>query len=317
MPKTLTDAGPSAVPPHVAGGGKRGSSKQRYVTSLTPYMLVAPAVILIGVMLLYPMSRTLLLSFQEVPFGNTDQRQWIGLSNYTSIFADEVFRRSVMFTAVFTISAIVLELLIAFPAAFALDKIRRGRSTIATLILLPFMVATIAVGLIWRLILLREYGVANWFIELLGFERLGWVADPSLATVAAILAEAWSTMPFVMLILLAGLTQIPQDLLEAARTDGANEFKSAFYITLPLLAPSITVALVFQTVLKIRVFDLIFLLTEGGPGNQTTPLGLLIHRYFFRYFETGEAAAVSVILLMGGAAICAGYVRLLYREIEY
>lgn len=305
------------TPDRNAEGNGRRFSKERYSAKFTPYLLVAPTLLLIGVMLLYPMLRTIVLSFQDVPFSGNGGREWVGLGNYISIFGDSVFRSSVVFTAVFTISAILLELAIAFPAAFALDKIRRGRATLATLILLPFMVATIAVGLIWRLMLLREYGIANWFIEVLGFERMGWVADPTLATIAAIMAEAWSTMPFVMLILLAGLTQIPQDLLEAARTDGANELKTVLYVTLPLLAPSITVALVFQTVLKIRVFDLIFLLTEGGPGNQTTPLGLLIHRYFFRYFETGEAAAVSVVLLFGGAVICATYVKLLYREVEY
>ncbi|MEX2376371.1 MAG: sugar ABC transporter permease [Dehalococcoidia bacterium] len=299
-------------------GRTRNVRRGRKIKASTPYLLLLPAILLVAGLLLYPMLRTIYLSFFSFGMADMAAREFVGWSNYRHLaFDSQELRSSLRFTVMFTIITIVIELVLAFAFALVLDTVRRGRAVLATIGILPFMVASIAVGLVWRLLFARDVGLVNHVIGFFGFEPVNWLAMPGPAMASAIIAEIWATMPFVMLILLAGLTSIPGDVLEAGRTDGAKPMQLFRYVTFPLLLPSFTVALVFQTVLKIRVFDLVFILTEGGPGGLTTPLGLLIYRQFFRYSQSGLASASSVILLLFGGIICVAYVKLLYREVEY
>lgn len=306
--------------PPPRGSYRRPDKRRRWwqKKELTPYLLLLPAFLLVGGLLLYPMLRTFFLSLWSWPFGDAASREFVGISNYQHLlFESQEFWASIRFTALFTVITIGIELALAFGFAFLLDSVRRGRAVLTTIAIIPFMVASIAVGLVWRLLFARDVGLINFVLGTIGVGPVNWLADPTAALWGTITAESWATMPFVMLILMAGLTAIPQDLLESGRTDGSTEFQLFRHVTFPLLLPSFTVALVFQTVLKIRVFDLIFILTEGGPGGLTTPLGLFIYRQFFRYFQSGLASASSVVLLAMGGIICIIYVKLLYREIEY
>lgn len=284
---------------------------------LTPYLLIAPAVLLVAGVLLYPMVRTVFLSFQAWPFADPEAAQWVGLENYSTQIGDERFTTAFVFTIVFTVLALAVEFTIAMGAALVLDRLRRGRGLVMSIAVAPYMVAPIAVGLIWRLMLQRDVGVVNHFLGLVGVEPVNWLAETTPAIASTIAAEAWRSIPFVMLILLAGLTAIPDELREAALCDGAGRWGMFRRITLPLLSPYIAVALIFETVFKLRVFDLVVTLTRGGPVTDTTPLGLLVQRLFFRYFSGGEAAAVSVILLLIGTGVAIVYLRGVYREIEY
>lgn len=289
----------------------------RLIKAVTPYLLLLPAVALVGVLLVIPLVRTIVFSFYSFPFGDVAARTPVGFGNYKELFASSGFRNSMRFTVLFSVITIILELVLAFAFAFALDSIRRGRALLTTIAVMPFMVASIAVGLIWRLMYARDGGLINYGLSILGVAEINWLGLPQPAMWAAIMAEVWATMPFVMLILLAGLTSIPLEVLQAGRADGATGLRLFRYIILPLLLPSFTVALVFQTVFKVRVFDLVFILTEGGPGGLTSPLGLLIYRQYFQFNQSGLASASSVFLLLFGAIICVVYVKLLYREVEY
>lgn len=205
----------------------------------------------------------------------------------------------------------------AFLGALLLDRVGRGRSIIASIVIAPYLIAPIAVGLVWRLMLAHDIGLANYLLSLVGLGPFNWLGTTGGAMFSTILAETWASAPFVMLILLAGLTAIPEEVLQAGRTDGCRETQLFRHIILPLLMPSIAVALIFSTIFKLRVFDLVVTLTGGGPGNETTPLGLLIQRTFFRYFEGGQASAISVVLLVLGGVISVLYVRYIYREVKY
>lgn len=313
-----TDRDQSLGVDHPKAANSRRRRFQRLSKRLTPYLLLLPAILLVGGVLVGPMVRTVWISLWEWPLDQPQLRQFVGLTNYSDlIFESAEFRTSLAFTAKFTVITIVIELVLAFAFALLLDSIRRGRALITTIAVLPFMVAPIAVGLIWRLMFQGEVGLINHALEFLGFEPIGWLSRPNEAMWATVISEAWATMPFVMLILVAGLASIPQDVLNASQADGASPVQQFRYIILPLLMPSFTVALVFQTVIKIRVFDLIFILTEGGPGGTTVPIGLFIYRHFFRFFQVGHASAASVILLIIGAIVSLIYVRILYRQIEY
>lgn len=317
MNRNTADTGPD--PAHdIVRTSSRQARRARVLTNATPYLLLLPGIALVGWLLIWPMSQTVWISLFDAPRHEAEAREFVGLGNYYELlFESSRYMASAKFTALFTFITIVIELIIAFGFALLLDTINRGRSLLVTVAVLPFMVASIAVGLVWRLMYSRDIGIINHFLSWFNVGPVNWLADPDAAMWSAIISEAWATMPFVMLILMAGLTSIPNDVLEAGRADGAGYVKLFWYLKLPLLLPSLTVALVFQMVFKIRVFDLVFILTEGGPGGLTTPVGLLIYLQQFRFFQTGLSAANSVLLLIAGAAIATLYVKLLYREIEY
>lgn len=289
----------------------------RFRSSLTPWLLIAPAALLVTAVLMYPAVRTIFLSFQDWPFADPQASEWVGFENYRVQLGDTRFNSALVFTAVFTVVSLIVEFAIAMGAALILDSLRKRRGAIMALIVAPYMAAPIAVGLIWRLMLHREVGLTNYLVSFVGISPINWLAERGPAIASTIAAEAWRSMPFVMLILLAGLSAIPDEFKEAARCDGASEWGLFKRVTLPLLAPYIAIALIFETVFKLRVFDLVVTLTRGGPGSDTTSLGLLVQRLFFRYFDGGEAASVSVLLLLAGSVIAVIYFRAIYREIEY
>lgn len=311
-----TETTPVAQSQDEPGIPKRRRTR-RLLRRLVPYVLVAPAVLLVGSVLLYPMLRTIWMSFYTWPFARPEVTEFVGGQNYQRLLESEQFWTTFRFTLVFTVIAIVVELCIGLGGALLLDRIRRARGLLMSIAVAPYMVAPIAVGLIWRLQLDREIGIINWLVGLFGVPPVSWLSDRVPAIASTIIAESWASTPFVLLILLAGLTAIPDDVMEAARVDGAGEFTVLRRITLPLLTPYIAIALIFETIFKLRVFDLVVTLTRGGPGSDTTSIGLFIQRLFFRYFEGGEAAAASVVMLAVGSLVAVAYLRILYREIEY
>lgn len=281
---------------------------------VTPYLLLLPAFFVLGYVLIYPAVYNGFLSLFDWRFTNPAQKAFVGLRNYIRIFTDDpTFTNVIGFTFQFTVHTLVLEMVVGLLIALLLNNNIRGRAFISALYILPYAMAPIAVGLCWRLMWAEDYGIVNYLLSLAGIPKVSWlVGKPVLAVV---IPEVWRSVPFVTLMLLAGLTSIPDDLYEAARVDGANVFRRFRHITLPLLMPSLTIVLVFETVFKLRVFDLIFALTGGGPGSQTLPIGVYIYRTYFRYMEGGYASALSVVLLSIGGVISAAYIKLFYKDI--
>lgn len=284
---------------------------------LVPYFLLAPALSLLIVVLVYPLLYNIYLSFFSWRYTNPDATRFIGLANYVELLADPMFWHVTQFTFLFLAVTIVLEFILGLGSALLLSSLYRSRKWFATLILLPYLVAPVAVGLDWRLLWNYDFGLINWIISLVGVGPVNWLGDTGLAQLAVIITEVWRSTPFVTIILLAGLTAIPQEAIEAARIDGANRWQEFLRVILPLLRPSLTIALLFQTIIKLRVFDLVYIMTGGGPGVATTPYGILEYRTYFRYFDGGKAATIAVVLLLLGTLISVIYIRLVYREVEY
>jgi multiple sugar transport system permease protein len=298
---------------------KIGAESRRItLRKAVPYLLIAPSFILLAVVLLYPIIYNLFLGFWQWRFTDLDNVKFVGLENYRYlIFEDPDFWPSLKFTLLFTVVTLGVEFFAGLGSALLLNRLKTGKQIITALVLLPYMVAPIAAGLVWRLFWARDFGLVNWGLHFFGVGPVNWLGDAQTALWSVAVPEIWRSMPFVILLLLAGLTSMPTDIFEAARSDGANRWQSFRYLTLPLLLPSITIALVFQSIFKLRVFDLVFILTGGGPGVETTSLGILVYRTYFRYFEGGAAAAQSVVLLVLGAGISFVYLKLLYKQVEY
>lgn len=294
------------------------TSRRTSLRKAVPYILLAPAFILLSVVLLYPIFYNLFLGFWQWKFTDLESVKFVGLENYRYLlFEDPDFWPSLRFTLLFMVVTLLTEFLLGLGSALLLNRLGRGKRLVTALVLLPYMVAPIAAGLVWRLFWARDFGLVNWGLNLFGVEPVNWLGDAKTALWSVAVPEIWRSMPFVILLLLAGLTSMPTDIFEAARADGANRWQTFRYLTLPLLLPSITIALVFQSIFKLRVFDLVFILTGGGPGVETTSLGILVYRTYFRYFEGGAAAAQSVVLLVLGAGISFIYLKLFYRQVEY
>jgi multiple sugar transport system permease protein len=270
------------------------------------YLLLAPTIAVLLALTIYPLIYSIKTSLQGQS-GN-----WT-LQNFARLATDQFFLSAIAHTFVFAAIALTFEFLIGLGLALLLDGQMRGRGLFRALLLLPMMLPPVVVGVVWRLMLNSNFGAVNGTLKNLGVntEALVWTASPKLAMASVIVADVWQWTPFMFLILLAGLQAIPQEPYEAALIDGSNRWQTFMYVTLPLLKPAILIALLLRTMDLLRVFDQIFILTEGGPGFATETASLYIYRTAFRFSNFGYAAAMSFVLLAITNVISVGYIRLL------
>jgi multiple sugar transport system permease protein len=269
-------------------------------------VLVAPTLAVLLALSIYPLIYSIKISFQSGS-GNAT------LENFTRLVSDQFFLAALLHTFVYTAIALTIEFLLGLGLALVLNEKMRGRNAFRTLLLLPMMLPPVVVGVVWRLMLNSNFGALNGTLKRFGIdtETLTWTASPKLAMASVIMADVWQWTPFMFLILLAGLQAIPQEPYEAALIDGSNAWRTFRHVTLPLLRPAILIALLLRTMDLLRVFDHIFILTEGGPGFATETLSIYIYRTAFRFSNFGYAAAMSFVLLLITNLISAGYIRLL------
>jgi len=295
-------------------GGYIHKSEHTMLKKISPYLLITPALLFLIVFLVYPMINTVWLSFWKYSYFEPEIKTFIGLKNYISLFKDEGFYSSLSFTVCFTLVCISMEFVIGMCLALVLKKIVRFGTIIRTISIFPYMVAPIAAGQIWRLLFNLDIGMINYILNVFSIHPVNWLGSNSGAFWAVVISQVWKSTPFVMLILLSGLQSIPEEVYEASVIDGASPWQSFRCITFPLLLPSVTIALVFETIFKLRVFDLVITLTGGGPGKVTTPLGILLQRNYFQTYEAGYSGAISVVLIILGATFSILYFFLIDKE---
>jgi ABC-type sugar transport system permease subunit len=257
---------------------------------------MAPALVLLAIVAVGPLLATIWESlFQHdlrLPWLG---RQFIGIGNYVEAVSDPRMRQALLHTAGFTLVSVTLELVLGLALALALDALSRLRGLARVLVLLPWALPTVVAALVWRFM----------------FENGPWLARPWLAWVPIVLGDVWKTTPFVALLLLAGLQGLDRSVDEAARLDGASAWRRFVHITLPLLAPAIVVALVFRTLDAFRVFDLVFVLTGGGPGTSTEVVSLYAFTALLQNLRFGYGSALATIVFLVGFALAVAYVRAL------
>ncbi|MEM6463644.1 MAG: sugar ABC transporter permease [Pseudomonadota bacterium] len=268
-------------------------------------ILVAPAFALLTAVLVWPLFSGLALSFRDARIVGTTGNP-AGLDNYVEVLTDPVFWRAARLSLVWVVANAVLQTVLALATALILHQRFPGVRIARTWIILSWIVPTVVVVMIWRWLFSTSGGMINPALIGLGIiERpVGFFATPTMAFATLVFINSWRWFPFVALMMLAGLTRIPTDLLEAARVDGANPWKRFTRIILPLLAPTLTVLLVIGTLLSFNVFDVIWLMTSGGPAGATRTLPVLIYETAFRGYRISEAATIAVlttILLMAFA----------------
>lgn len=272
---------------------------RRAMREAGPYAFVAPAAFVMGLVLVYPLYFGIYISLHSWQLGSPWQtRVFVGFSNFETIFNSSVFWTVIRVTLVFTSVATLSALAIGFGLALLLEGKIRGIELLRSLFMLPFMIAPVVVALIWAFLYNPMFGLINYGAGLLGLRPQAWLASPSLALPALILADVWQWTPFMLILLLAGLQSLPQDTLDAAQVDGCSYMQTLFHVKLPLLKPVLAIAFIFGWIEAFKVVDLVYNLTFGGPGKATTVLSMQIYQMAFGYQRLGQASSYSVVLLL-------------------
>ncbi|MDJ0518602.1 MAG: sugar ABC transporter permease [Trichodesmium sp. MO_231.B1] len=267
---------------------------------LTGWLLITPAILILLFVFAYPIGRALWLSLFTQNLGTELQPIFSGLTNYSRILTDGRFWQSLWNTTIFTTFSISLELVLGMSIALILDKSFRGRGFVRTINLIPWSLPTAAIGLGWAWIFNDQFGIVNDILLRLGLiqTNITWLGDPFRAMLAMIIADVWKTTPFIAIILLAGLQSISSDLYEAHAIDGANPIQSFQQITIPLLMPQIIIALLFRFAQAFGIFDLVQVMTGGGPAGATETISIYIYATIRRYLDFGYGASLVVVTFL-------------------
>jgi multiple sugar transport system permease protein len=262
---------------------------------------LAPTVAVLISIVIFPLVFSLSLSFHEWNIIRAKGWSWAGIGNYKTILLhDPYFRSSFKVTLLYLGGTVPLQFGLGLVVALVLHRIvGKIIGFLRTALIIPITMTPVVVGIIWRLMYNPDLGMLNYFLTLFGFSPVNWTGMPETALPSVMMVDIWEWTPFMALILLAGLQSLPREPFEAAIVDGASPWQTFRYITFPLLAPAILVALLFRIMDSFnKNFDLIFVLTQGGPGMSTEVLNYYTYRYGFKFFHLGYASALSWLLLI-------------------
>jgi ABC-type sugar transport system permease subunit len=282
------------------------------------WLLILPSLLVIIGVMLWPIVYTFILSFFIAPTGINQVRTFTGFGNYLSMLQDQAFWDTVQRTLYFTVVSVSLELILGLAIAQLIHSRPWGWKFLRFSLIIPWAVPTIVNGAMWRWIYSADFGALNGILFQLGLIKhyIPWLTLPNQAMNLVILADLWHTMPLVALILQAALAGLPEELNEAAAVDGANALQRFWFIRLPLLRPAILVALIIRTVEAFRVFDIVYIITGGGPANHTITISYLTYLFSFPYGKQGTGAALSFLISIFTITMAIIYIRFLYRPEE-
>ena len=266
---------------------------------LLAYVLVAPAVLWRAAVAVYPFLHTIVQSFtNESPLNQTIR--WVGLRNFHNMFSDPAITESLIFTFVFTVASTVLQLVYALGIATLLNRVFPGRTLVRAVNLLPWAMPAIVVATAAQWLFNSQYGMIDDLIARVGLPRPIWLADTTLARASVILLDTWKNAPWAAIIMLAGLQNIPGELYEAAKVDGASPWRTFRSVVIPLLAPLLITLTIFIATARVLTFDIVYGFTQGGPGSSTSLLSYQVYKLAFSglYYGYGSAVAVFTFLIV-------------------
>jgi multiple sugar transport system permease protein len=278
-------------------------------------IFVAPALLVLAAVLGYPILRSLTLAFYRVKLsGGALQQSWIGLGNFERLFADDTVRRAALNTAYFSAMEVVLVTAISLSIAVLLNHSMGRAGFFRILLVVPWAIAPVANAVLWKWILNANYGVLNGLLRSIGLidQYHVWLGTAFSALNFVLLIDVWKSVPFVALLMLAGLQRVPSALLRAAFMDGASPLQSFVHITLPTIRSVIAIAVVLQTIWSLRVFDLVFVLTRGGPADATVLLNFLAYRVTFNFLDLGYGSAIASVIFLLTMVLALIYVWMLW-----
>lgn len=284
---------------------------QRVRPDLYWFVMILPAAVLLVVFFGLPILSVIYTSLQSYSGASTG---FAGLSNFFELFGDPELRTVARNTVVYTTGVVIVEFLLGFLLAILLSVPLRGIRLLRTAFLIPLLMPTAVVALSWQWMLVPQYGVISALLKALGFSGASWTANPALSLATTMMVDVWLWTPLMMMILLGGLMSVPTHLYEAARVDGASNLGLFRHITMPWMRYSILLALLLRTIDALRTFDIVQVLTGGGPGYSSELVSVYIYKVAFQYFDFGRAAAVAILATILLLLIGMILVRVLRRE---
>ncbi len=279
-------------------------------------LLLLPAAVVVFGVVIWPVARTLVVSLYDVDSAMPGSYPFVGLDNYVRVFQDDRFYTVLGHTMYFTLVSTFLELALGIAVALLLNAPLRARWLWRSIVVLPWALPTIVNGALWRWIYNGQYGALNGLLDTLGISQTPtqWLGEPFLALNMVIIADVWKNTSIVVFFILAGLQTIPSDLYEAARVDGAGPWRAFWRLTIPMLAPSIAVVLILRTIEAFKVFDIIYVMTGGGPASGTQTIAFYTYLQAFSNQLFGYGAALAYLIVLAVFALAMVYLRILRQN---
>jgi multiple sugar transport system permease protein len=281
--------------PAAARTGPLGARLLRAIDRNLPILFPLPALFLVAVLALYPLVYTVILSARSYDLGFRNY-SFAGLAHYATTLTNQRFWDAFGRTMYFTVLSVAGSIVLGMVMALILNREFRGARWARTAFLLPMVATPVATSLVWMMMFNPTLGVLNYFLGLIGLPPSVWVADPDMVIPSLVIVDIWHFAPFAMLILLAGLRSLPSEPFESAMMDGASRWQSFWRITVPLLQPMLFVVVIFRVIDSLKVFDIIWVITAGGPGFSSETLYVYAYNQAFKYLDIGYGSAVIVVV---------------------
>ncbi|MGO9310393.1 MAG: carbohydrate ABC transporter permease [Spirochaetia bacterium] len=280
------------------------------------WLFVAPVIIILLATAFIPLGWGLYLSFFRYKLNMPSATAFIGLKNYIDIFSDELMLRSLRNNVIFAVLSVSIELVVGVTVAMMLSDDNRLSRGLVSILMVPMIIAPVAAGTLWRMMLDRTYGVVNYLLGFLGIHPISWIGDPKIALYTIVLVDAWMFIPFVAVLVLSSIKAMPRSFLDAARVDGASPWKLFWRIILPITAPVIIIVAMLRFIDAFKVFDTIFVMTQGGPGNATEMLPTYIYRQGIKFLSIGYSSAAAILFVIAMSLIAWSFQRLRDRQLR-
>ncbi|MGF6176412.1 carbohydrate ABC transporter permease [Ensifer sp. 4252] len=278
------------------------------------WLLMLPLLVVMIAVIGWPLVDTVRLSFTDAKLVGTEG-SFVGLDNYAKVLGGSNFQRALVTTTWFAVVSVTAEMVIGVLAALLLNQQFRGRTALRALMILPWALPTVVNATLWRLIYNPEYGALNAALTQIGLidSYRSWLGEPGSALTALIVADCWKNFPLVALIALAALQAVPRDITAASLVDGAGPFNRFRYVIMPYLAGPLLVALVLRTIEAFKVFDIIWVMTRGGPANSTRTLSILVYQEAFSFQRAGSGASLALIVTLLVTVLAVAYAALVRK----
>ena len=295
--------------------GGRGGARRR-IRFQPAWLFVAPSLAILLIFIIFPIFQSFWFSLHNWRIG-ADAQEWVGVANYRRLFADDLFWNALRVTLVFSVVSVVAQMVLGYWAASALLRDTWFNKIVRSIFFFPTIVALATIGLVWRFLLDPSIGLVGGVTAAIGAEPIPWLQDTGLALPTVIFVSVWKNLGFTMVILLAGLTGVPAHLYEAAKIDGANERQLTWHVTMPSIRPTLLFTTMILTINSLQVFDLIYVMTNGGPLFATDTLVTMMFREGFTNFDIGYASAIAWVLFALIMILSALQLRLFrYRDVD-
>ena len=273
------------------------------------WLMASPSLALLFLVILFPVFWALFTSLHEYTLIAPNFDTFTGIDNFIKAIGEPEFRHTLLLTGFFVFAVVLLEFALGFLVALMLNSVERFKPIYYAILLCPLLMNPVIVGLIWRMFLHPTLGIVNYLLSTVGIDPVNWLGSTSVALWTVVMVDIWHQVSFMIVLLLAGLSALPKEPYEAARVDGASIWQSFWRITVPLMRPVIIVTLLIRLIFAVKTYDLIYIMTRGGPGVATDLVSYFIYRTAFVSLNIGEASAMSIILL----GIILGLTAYLYR----